>query len=275
MKKSFEVRLHGRGGQGGVTCAKILAAVYAHQGRSVQTFGDYAGERSGAPVRAYTRVSDQPITNRNKVYTPDEVLVLDDSLLGADTLQGLVAGGSLLVNTPLDVERFDGEMGKETCTPFTVGVIDATRIARQHGIGTRTVVIVNTTIAGAYARMHDVPLDVLKQTYEDLGLVSNFPAALEAYEAVEFRAPVEGAVLEVTTTSSPALPVVQELVEHLESPATGLATGAWSSQKPFYVENLAPCNAWCPAGNDVVGFIGVLGTDGEAAAAESVKKKGK
>ncbi|MHC4920708.1 MAG: 2-oxoacid:acceptor oxidoreductase family protein, partial [Planctomycetota bacterium] len=71
MKQTLEIRLHGRGGQGGVTCAKILAAAYARLGKSIQTFGDYAGERSGAPVRAYTRVSDEPITNRNKVYNPD------------------------------------------------------------------------------------------------------------------------------------------------------------------------------------------------------------
>jgi len=62
----MEIRLHGRGGQGGVTCAKIMAAVHARLGKSVQTFGDYASERTGAPVRAYTRVSDQHITNRNK-----------------------------------------------------------------------------------------------------------------------------------------------------------------------------------------------------------------
>ena len=77
-----EIRLHGRGGQGGVTCAKIIAAVHARLGKCVQTFGDYAGERSGAPVRAYTRVADETITNRNKVYEPDHLLVLDETLLG-------------------------------------------------------------------------------------------------------------------------------------------------------------------------------------------------
>ena len=92
MTTSFEIRVHGRGGQGGVTCAKILASVYARLGLSVQTFGDYAGERSGAPVRAYTRISDGPITNRNKVYFPDQLLVLDHSLLGEDTLEGLKSG---------------------------------------------------------------------------------------------------------------------------------------------------------------------------------------
>ncbi|MCP3883123.1 MAG: FAD-dependent oxidoreductase [Sulfitobacter sp.] len=270
MKKSFEVRLHGRGGQGGVTCAKILASVFAHLGRSVQTFGDYSGERSGAPVRAYTRVSDTPITNRNKVYTPDEILVLDDSLLGADTLGGLVAGGQLLVNTPNSLGDFDEQVGA-AYAPFVVGVIDATKIARKHGIGTRSVVIVNTTIAGAYARLNEVPLETLKQTYEDLGLASNFPAAMEAYETVEFRDAVDGAAPPAPEAAPTTLPHVGELVDHVKSGETGLATGSWSSQKPNYVENLAPCNAWCPAGNDVVNFIGALDSSkggGESVAAE-------
>src|SRR5690242_13543769 len=96
---SIEIRLHGRGGQGGVTCAKILAAIYAELGKSVQTFGDYASERSGAPVRAYTRVSDRPIENRNKVYQPDHLLVLDPTLLVDEVVAGLQPGGTLIVNT--------------------------------------------------------------------------------------------------------------------------------------------------------------------------------
>lgn len=63
----MEIRVHGRGGQGGVTCAKILATTWARLGMSVQAFGDYAAERSGAPVRAYLRVDSQTVTNRNKV----------------------------------------------------------------------------------------------------------------------------------------------------------------------------------------------------------------
>ncbi len=83
-----------------MTCAKILASIYARLGKSVQTFGDYAGERSGAPIRAYTRVSDDPIVNRNKVYSPDHLLVLDPTLLGADVVAGLPEGGLLLLNSP-------------------------------------------------------------------------------------------------------------------------------------------------------------------------------
>jgi 2-oxoacid:acceptor oxidoreductase gamma subunit (pyruvate/2-ketoisovalerate family)/2-oxoacid:acceptor oxidoreductase delta subunit (pyruvate/2-ketoisovalerate family) len=259
--ESFEIRLHGRGGQGGVTCAKILAAAYAEQGFSVQTFGDYAGERSGAPVRAYTRVSDAPITNRNKVYRPDHLLVLDPGLLGAQVLEGLVPGGKLLVNTTAAPESFDARFDG-----YEVATVDATAIARSHGIGTRSVVIVNTTIAGAYAKLHGIPMDVLRRSYEGLGLFSNFEAAAEAYQAVRSRPAREGVadrVLEVAGEVGEVLP----LTEHVESGPTGLKTGSWSSQRPTYVENLAPCNAWCPAGNDVVGFVQAAATEGEEAAA--------
>src|SRR5512147_872892 len=109
---TLEIRLHGRGGQGGVTCAKILATIYARLSRSVQTFGDYAGERSGAPVRAYTRVSDGPIENRNKVYWPDHLVVLDPTLLGADAVAGLARGGTLLLNTSEPLEAFGGRFSE-------------------------------------------------------------------------------------------------------------------------------------------------------------------
>lgn len=169
---TLEIRLHGRGGQGGVTCAKILAAIYSRLGKSVQTFGDYAGERSGAPIRAYTRVSDQPVTNRNKVYKPDHLLVLDPTLLSDDVVSGLAPGGLLLINTTESHASFTGRFSN-----FRVATLDATAIARRHGIGTRSVVIVNTTIAGAYCKVVGLPYDALEYAYRDLHLHGNLPAA--------------------------------------------------------------------------------------------------
>lgn len=256
---TIEIRLHGRGGQGGVTCAKILAAVYASLGRSVQSFGDYAGERSGAPVRAYTRVSDRPIENRNKVYAPDHLLVLDPTLLSPELVAGLTPGGLLLLNTPLPPEAFAGQFDG-----FTLAVVDAVGIARRHGIGTRSVVIVNTTIAGAYARAAALQLEALEDAYAHLGLTSNLPAAKEAWEAVQIRAPL-GPIAARGAAVLPGLPAVLPLVQHLEGRATGLKTGAWRTQAPGYVTKLAPCNAFCPAGNDVVGFVQALSREeGEA-----------
>ncbi len=257
----MEIRLHGRGGQGGVTCAKIIAAVYARLGKSVQTFGDYAGERSGAPVRAYTRVDDRPIDNRNKVYRPDHVLVLDANLLDDAAVAGLADGGTLLVNTAEAAEALAARFPR-----FRIAAIDATAIARRHRIGTRTVVIVNTTVAGAFARAFELPLAALEETYRALGFDSNLAAAREAFAAVALRE-ASAASTGARAPEAAALAPVPSLIEALEGAPTGLRTGDWRSQAPRWVRNLAPCSAACPAGNDVVGFVQALARDGEAAAA--------
>jgi len=264
LERVMEIRVHGRGGQGGVTCAKILASVYAQLGKDVQTFGDYAGERSGSPVRAYTRVGDSVVTSRNKVYEPDHLVVLDPSLLKGDVVMGLRPGGSLLLNTPKELESFGDAFG-----PFTLATVDATEIARRHKIGSRSLVIVNTAIAGAFIKLAGLSLDLLEETYARLGLQNDFTAAQEAYLAVRIRAPIPVAkdAKPPEPAAAPARAEVTPLTEHVESAPTGLKTGSWSSQRPMYTEKLAPCSARCPAGNDVVGFVRKLHTDGEQAAA--------
>jgi 2-oxoacid:acceptor oxidoreductase gamma subunit (pyruvate/2-ketoisovalerate family) len=295
-KTGIEIRLHGRGGQGGVTCAKIIAAVYARLGKSVQTFGDYAGERSGAPVRAYTRIADETVTNRNKVYHPDHLLVLDETLLGDDTVAGLAPGGTLVINSPDPPEKLASRYGR-----FRIATVDATAIARRHKIGTRSLVIVNTTIAGAFVRAMDLPLEALTETYRRLGFLSNLESAREAFDAVQVReaddamaASVGGVETGPAARSAagwrddrtrasepaatgpaeiarrqalPALAPVETLIDHIESPPMLLKTGNWRSQTPRYAKHLAPCSAFCPAGNDVVGFVQALARHGEAAAA--------
>ena len=77
----IEIRIHGRGGQGGVTLAKLLAAAEHNEGKSVQAFGVYAAERSGAPVQAFLRIDDEPIHNPNQIYEPDHLIVLDPTLI--------------------------------------------------------------------------------------------------------------------------------------------------------------------------------------------------
>lgn len=252
----MEIRLHGRGGQGGVTCAKILAAFYARMGKSVQAFGDYAGERSGAPLRAYTRVSDQPVINRNKVYRPDHLLVLDPSLLTDDTVAGLAAGGTLVVNSPEPPQAFD-----QRFPGFRVATVDATRIARQHGIGTRSVVIVNTAIAGAFVKALGLPLNLLEEVYGALGFgASNVEAARQAYESVQVGQSGTGRAAASAGALATGKAVV-DLVTHTEGPETGLRTGSWRTRMPRYLTGTAPCVAGCPAGNDVVGFVQALYRD--------------
>lgn len=260
----LEIRLHGRGGQGGVTCAKLIAAIYAQLGLNVQTFGDYGAERSGAPVRAFTRVDRQPIKNRNKVYRPDHLLVLDAALLGPQVLDGVAAGAVLLINSAEPMERY-----VEPFAAYRFGIIDATGIARKHGIGTSTVVIINTALVGAYAKLLDLPLEVLVEVYTRMGLSEDLAAAKEAYlkvriQPADSRAPgvVSGGKLETS------LAPVRAQTEHAEDIPTSLKTGNWSTQLPGYEDYLAPCNHACPADNDVVGFIQALKTSGSDAAAE-------
>lgn len=261
--KVMEVRLHGRGGQGGVTCAKILAAVHARLGASVQTFGDYAGERSGAPVRAFTRVSSGPIVNRNKVYEPDHLLVLDSTLLGDDVIAGLAPGGTLVIDSPQHPDEFAERFGE-----FRIATVDATSIAKAHGIGTRSVVIVNTTIAGAYVRAMGIDFSVLEDSYRSLGFSSNLESARQAWEAARIREArtVEPRPVAKALRRRPVLP----LPAHRESPPTGLRTGSWRTQEPKYVQALAPCSAFCPAGNDVIGFVQQVVRDGVKVAASTL-----
>ncbi|MHC4919751.1 MAG: FAD-dependent oxidoreductase, partial [Planctomycetota bacterium] len=198
------------------------------------------------------------------------LVVLDPTLLGKEVVSGLEPGGTLLINTREDIEAFDGRFSE-----YRLATVDATKIARHHQIGTRSVVIVNTTIAGAFARLHDIPLDVLGETYSSLGLESNFDAAREAAEAVVIRPTTNDHSPTAASTTAPEAagdaPThtdVRPIEEHLESQPSGLRTGSWSTQMPHYIERLAPCSAWCPAGNDVVGFLQAVATDGEAAAAQ-------
>lgn len=255
----MEVRLHGRGGQGGVTCAKILATTWARLGLSVQAFGDYAGERSGAPVRAYLRVDDAPITNRNKVYEPDHLLVLDAALLDGGALVGLRPGGMLVVNTPESAESLCHRI-----PGFRVATVDATGIARAHGIGSRSLVIVNTTIAGAFVRAMGLPWEALEGALTAMRLGADLPAAREAWERVDLHA-AEGVAPRPASLPVPAR--IPDLVEHHEGPPPAGRTGNWRSSAPHYHTRPAPCAVACPAGNDVIGFVQAMITGGAEAGA--------
>ncbi|GAA0576056.1 FAD-dependent oxidoreductase [Rhizomicrobium electricum] len=256
----LEVRVHGRGGQGGVTCAKLIAALFTQMGCFVQTFGDYGSERSGAPIQAYTRVDRAPIRNANKVYRPDHLLVLDEGLMRPAIFDGVEPGSLLLLNSAKPIEAFAGKFDR-----YRFGVVDATAIAREQGIGSAAVVIINTTILGAYARLLGLPVTALEKGFAKLGVSGDFAAARQAFEKVEIAE-----VLALEAPASPApLPVpppVASTLEHSKDFPPTVLTGTWSNQMPSYATHDAPCNVACPAGNDVVGFVQAL-KKGDAGAA--------
>ena len=107
MRDTIEIRWHGRGGQGAKTAALLLADVAFKTGKYVQGFPEYGPERMGAPITAYNRLSDSPITIHSNIYEPDLVAVVDDSLLESiDVTQGLSPRGGCHCQQP-EVQRRD------------------------------------------------------------------------------------------------------------------------------------------------------------------------
>ena len=100
MNRTVEIRWHGRGGQGAKTAALLLADVAFKTGKYVQGFPEYGPERMGAPITAYNRISDQPITVHSNIYEPDYVVVVDESLLESiDVTKGLKPTGAVIINS--------------------------------------------------------------------------------------------------------------------------------------------------------------------------------
>lgn len=180
----LEIRFHGRGGQGTVVATILLAKALFQAGYCVQSFPVFGVERRGAPVEAYLRLNRKKILLRSNVYRPDHVVVLDRTLLqGIDVTRGLKPGGWILVNSPVSpshLELFSG---------FRLAIVDATRIALNHGLGTRTHPIVNTAVMGAFARMLEMPpMDAIAQAiYEEAPSKpeENLRAAQDAYSEVQ------------------------------------------------------------------------------------------
>ncbi len=101
MKTGLEIRWHGRGGQGAKTAALLLADVAFKTGQYVQGFPEYGPERMGAPITAYNRISREPIRVHSNIYTPDLVVVVDETLLhSVDVTAGLKENGAIIINTP-------------------------------------------------------------------------------------------------------------------------------------------------------------------------------
>ncbi len=138
-----EIRWHGRGGQGAVTSAELLARAAIGEGKYAQAFPSFGPERRGAPVLAFDRISDkEPIRVRAEITEPDAVVVLDSGLIRiVNVTSGLKEGGMIIMNTKRSLEDVVAEFGNK----WGLAVVDAATIA-QELLGVN---IVNTTMLGA------------------------------------------------------------------------------------------------------------------------------
>jgi len=147
------VRFHGRGGQGVVTAADILAVAAFKEGYWTLSFPMFGAEKRGGPVVSYLRISEGKIYDRDEIYEPDYVVVLDPTLVGKDVITGLK--GWLIANYP------DKEKAKKKTDWDKVLTLDATKIALEV-LGKP---ITNTTMVGAFAGFTKiVKLETLKET---------------------------------------------------------------------------------------------------------------
>jgi 2-oxoacid:acceptor oxidoreductase gamma subunit (pyruvate/2-ketoisovalerate family) len=142
-----EIRFHGRGGQGAVVAAQILAVALFREGRHVQSFPAFGMERRGAPVAAFVRFDNRPIRLRSQIYAPDHIVVLDHHLLHtAAVLTGLKPNGWVVVNC----NQHEKRLGLPAS--FRLAVVDASGIAAMNRLGSASTPIVNTAILGAFAK---------------------------------------------------------------------------------------------------------------------------
>jgi pyruvate ferredoxin oxidoreductase gamma subunit len=181
-----EVRIHGRGGQGSVTAAELLAVAAFEDGKFSQAFPFFGVERRGAPVTAFARLSDKKIRLRSQIYEPDYIIVQDPTLISAvDVTAGLKPNGIVIVNS----EKSPDEIGIDE--RIDVRTIDATGIALAI-IGRP---IVNTTLLGAFAgatgeiSIESIKLSVLERFPGKIG-ETNVEAAMRAYETIQLSQPV-------------------------------------------------------------------------------------
>lgn len=144
----FEIRIHGRGGQGAKSASQFAAEAAMAQGKHIQAFPEYGPERSGAPVASYVRISKDRISTHQAVDRPDAVLVLDPTLVKTvDVTAGLKKEGLLVVNSPKEAKELKKELGFSG----RLYAVDASEIA-INSIGRD---IPNTAILGALAALSD------------------------------------------------------------------------------------------------------------------------
>ena len=181
--RPLEIRWHGRGGQGAITAAKIIAqAAFVKGYRGITAAPSFGAERRGAPVSASTRIASEPVLVVSQVENPDIVVVLDHTLLKyPDVLQGLSPKGWLIVNSPLSPKEL-GVKGE-----FNVATADATKVCQDLGLIVAGLVIVNTAILGALlkaTKIVDMPVleKVMRERFSKTTVEINLSAINKTYE---------------------------------------------------------------------------------------------
>lgn len=171
----LQFKIQGRGGQGALKAAEILAEAFFREGKYIQAYATYGGARRGTPVSSFVRVDDKQIRLRCDIEIPDVIVCFDPSLLTGALLQGAGEGTLVLINSANTPEHFSA-LGN-----FKISTVDAIAIAYANELGR----IVNTTLVGAFAGLVNKPdRDILVQVIREKSPAKadqNVKAFLEGY----------------------------------------------------------------------------------------------
>ena len=188
MQDYYEIRWHGRGGQGAITAAKILAqAAYFEGYQGETTAPSFGPEGRGAPVSASTRIAPQTIMVVSQVETPNVVVVLDHTLLRYEEVtSGLVQGGWLIVNS----WRHPKELGLGG--DFNIATADATRVCSSLGLIVAGLTVVNTAILGAFIRATEAVgmasiEKAIRERFSSREVGINLAAIAQTYEITQLK----------------------------------------------------------------------------------------
>lgn len=258
MEKMVEIRWHGRGGQGVVTASEILADAALLEGMFFQALPEFGAERSGAPIRAYTRLSSRPIQVHYAVTEPDVVVVLDPTLIVADDLtQGVKPSGLILINSPESPEKVRARIGPTSASLYTV---DASAIAKG-AIGRN---IPNVPILGALlsaiplvsvANLRDAVERRMRGRLREEVVQGNLAALTEgAKQLRQERAHRNGHQAQKQPASVPNAEAWRDLIPGavILNPGNSVEyeTGAWRSERPIIdwsrCSHCLLCWIYCP-----------------------------
>ena len=180
--KLYEIRWHGRGGQGAVTAAKIIAqAAYLRGYQGVTAASSFGAERRGIPVSALTRISSEPIMVVSQVEKPDVIVVLDQTLLAyQEIISDLSSGGWLVVNSWQHPQKLNIKGN------FNIATADATKVCRELELMVGGLPMVNTAMLGAFARatqIVDIPSieKVIRKKFTNNAIDINLAAIEKTY----------------------------------------------------------------------------------------------
>jgi pyruvate ferredoxin oxidoreductase gamma subunit len=247
-----EIRWHGRGGQGAVTSAELVALAAIEEGKYAQAMPSFGPERRGAPVLAFNRVSNSNlIRNRAPVSEPDVVVVLDPGLLYiSDVTSGLKHDGALIINSPKSIDDIKSDFSGS----WKLAVVNGIAIAKEQ-LG---VPIVNTTMIGALVKVTGIfnLASLEKSLKERFGAraKNNINACQKAYSDVIIAEPVAVSVKPHKSFQTELLPTWKEILPGCVVIEPGNAseyrTGDWRSQHPeFDYNKCKPCGLcyiFCP-----------------------------